>query len=89
MTKTADGFTIAEKDLALRGPGEFFGTAQHGMPALKAGNLLTDGKLIEISRRIADSIIEIDPFLGKEGHRLLKQALFRVYGARMKLIKVG
>jgi len=89
MTKTADGFAIAEKDLALRGPGEFFGTAQHGMPALKAGNLLTDDKLIEMSRQTADSIIEIDPSLGREGHRLLKQALFRVYGARMKLIKVG
>src|SRR5687767_4960214 len=47
MADTSDGFVIAERDLRLRGPGDFFGTRQHGVPALRAGDLLRDGDLLE------------------------------------------
>ena len=58
MARSNDGFKIAEKDLEIRGPGEFFGTRQSGLPDLKAANLLRDYKLLEIARRQAFSLIE-------------------------------
>lgn len=58
MTETTDGFRIAEEDLLIRGPGEFFGTKQSGMPDLKVANILKDHKLIQIARKEAESIIE-------------------------------
>jgi ATP-dependent DNA helicase RecG len=89
MTRTGNGFKIAEEDLALRGPGEFFGTAQHGLPELKAGNLVTDGSLIECARAAAHDILADDPRLALAVNHPLRQELFRVYGARMSLIKIG
>ena len=53
MVKTQDGFEIAEKDLELRGPGEFFGTKQAGMPSLRVANLIRDRELLEIAKREA------------------------------------
>ena len=47
MAETSDGFVIAERDLRLRGPGDFFGTRQHGLPALRAGDLMRDADLLE------------------------------------------
>jgi ATP-dependent DNA helicase RecG len=89
MTTITNGFKIAEEDLSLRGPGEFFGTAQHGMPVLKAGNLITDTALIEDSRALAASIVASDPGLKAEAHQPLKQEVFRVYGNRLCLLKIG
>ena len=60
MTETSDGFRIAEEDLKIRGPGEFFGTKQSGMPDLKVANILKDHKLIRIARQEAENIINID-----------------------------
>jgi len=57
MTTTGDGFKIAEEDLKIRGPGEFFGTRQHGIPDLKVASLVKDQKLINYSRREAGFII--------------------------------
>ncbi|MCM8813502.1 MAG: ATP-dependent DNA helicase RecG [Candidatus Omnitrophica bacterium] len=53
MTKTTDGFAIAEQDLIIRGPGEFFGTRQHGMPELRIGNILHDQELLTLARQDA------------------------------------
>jgi ATP-dependent DNA helicase RecG len=47
MAETSDGFVIAERDLRLRGPGDFFGTRQHGLPTLRAGDLTRDADLLE------------------------------------------
>ena len=53
MVSTSDGFEIAEKDLELRGPGEFFGTRQAGMPSFRVANVLRDRDLLEVARREA------------------------------------
>jgi len=53
LAKTTDGFELAERDLELRGPGDFFGTRQHGMPTLRVGDLLRDQRIMEDARRAA------------------------------------
>ena len=58
MVSTTDGFEVAEKDLELRGPGEFFGTRQAGMPSLRVANLIRDRKLLELAKREARSLLE-------------------------------
>ena len=63
MTKTADGFKIAEEDLRLRGPGDFFGVRQHGLPGLKIADLGCDTKLLQEAQQAALSLLESDPEL--------------------------
>ena len=63
MEKTNDGFIISEKDLEIRGPGEFFGTRQHGLPELKIGNIFTDMETLKMSQKIASEILKEDPLL--------------------------
>lgn len=58
LTETGDGFKIAEEDLKIRGPGEFFGTKQHGLPDLKVANILKDSKLLDSARIEAQEFIE-------------------------------
>jgi ATP-dependent DNA helicase RecG len=58
MVRTNDGFQIAELDLELRGPGEFFGTRQAGMPSFQVANLIRDRKLLEIAKREAAAVLE-------------------------------
>ncbi len=71
MTKTNDGFKIAEYDLLIRGPGEFFGTRQHGLPELKIGNILQDTELLYLARKEAFTYLEREPnFSGDNGDSL-------------------
>ena len=72
MTKTDNGFTIAEKDLQLRGSGEFFGTKQHGMPEFKIANLFQDMEELKEVQSLAIKIINKDPKLEKEENKPLK-----------------
>jgi ATP-dependent DNA helicase RecG len=66
----SDGFKIAEEDLRIRGPGEFFGVRQHGVPGLRIANPLRDQKVVEISRRYVKELLRTDPLLeGVEGLR--------------------
>lgn len=71
MEKTNDGFILAEKDLDIRGPGEFFGRRQSGMPELQLASLM-DIEMIEIARKEAQIIFEIDPNLEEPEHLLLQ-----------------
>jgi ATP-dependent DNA helicase RecG len=87
MAKTNDGFRIAEEDLEIRGPGEFFGTKQSGLPDLKAANLLRDYKLLEIARKEAFALISSDPSL--IGHSQLRIALETFWGKRLELFKTA
>lgn len=72
MCESNDGFYIAEQDLKLRGPGDFFGTRQHGLPELKIANLFEDSDLLIMAQNAADELVKKDPALESEENRLLK-----------------
>jgi ATP-dependent DNA helicase RecG len=78
IEKTQDGFKLAEEDLRLRGPGEFFGTRQSGLPDLRMAKL-SDVALLELARSEAMNLFQIDPELKKTEHQLLAQELARVW----------
>ena len=63
MTRTSDGFQIAEEDLRLRGPGDFFGARQHGLPGLKVADLGCDAQLMREAREAAEELLARDPDL--------------------------
>lgn len=71
MAGTNNGFVIAEEDLKIRGPGEFFGLKQHGLPNLKLANLVRDYKLLEIARAEAQALIKTDPDLERSDYQKL------------------
>ena len=73
-----DGFKLAEEDLKLRGPGEFFGTRQSGLPDLRMARL-SDVALLELARREATRLFEVDPELKKSEHSLLAKELAKVW----------
>jgi len=85
MVSTTDGFKIAEKDLELRGPGDFFGTEQSGLPAFKHANLLRDQELLKQARVLAFAIIKEDYDLSREEHSVLKDIYFKYYLPKEKL----
>jgi ATP-dependent DNA helicase RecG len=61
LVDSTDGFYIAEMDLKLRGPGEFFGTKQSGLPSLRVANILRDAEILEVARREAVAFVESPP----------------------------
>ena len=63
MTRTADGFKIAEEDLRLRGPGDFFGQRQHGLPGLRVADIGCDTQLLREAQAAADALLARDPNL--------------------------
>ena len=74
VEETLDGFKLAEKDLEMRGPGDFFGTRQSGLPELKLASL-GDTPLLELARREAQALFAVDPELSNPDHRLLARKL--------------
>lgn len=72
LQESSDGFKISEKDLELRGPGEFFGTKQHGLPELRIANLITDINILKVAQKDASNILKSDPNLQKEENQPLK-----------------
>jgi ATP-dependent DNA helicase RecG len=78
MEQTQDGFVLAEADLRLRGPGEFFGTRQSGMPDLKVARL-SDVQLIEEAREEAAALLDADPDLSDAEHALLAAEAARLW----------
>jgi ATP-dependent DNA helicase RecG len=78
LTQTNDGFALAEKDLEIRGPGEFFGRRQSGLPELQLASLL-DMEMLKIAQSEAQAIVEEDPMLDKPEHQLLRQRVARFW----------
>jgi ATP-dependent DNA helicase RecG len=89
MLNTQDGFIIAEEDLKIRGPGEFLGTRQSGLPDLKVANIIRDARLLEAAREEAFALIQHDPQLSLPQHKPLKEALLRKWKHKLELVRVG
>lgn len=83
MCSTNDGFKIAEKDLELRGPGEFFGLRQHGLPELKFANLALDMDILAVAKKAAAELLEADPTLSMPQQHALREHI------RSKFSEVG
>ena len=89
MTRSRDGFEIAEHDLKLRGPGELFSARQHGLPDLKIANIVDDFELLNLARRDAFSMIADDPTLTQLAHSVLRHEIIRRFGDKLGLVDVG
>ncbi len=89
MEETDDGFRIAEEDLKIRGPGDFIGTRQSGLPDFRVANLMRDAKILADARNEAFRIIEEDPELKKEEHQLLKEMIDIFWKGKLEYARVG
>jgi ATP-dependent DNA helicase RecG len=89
MRDTDDGFKIAENDLKIRGPGEFFGTKQSGLPRLRIADLLTDQELLELARADALATVDRDPHLRSAEHRELREVVAREMKELLPLTQSG
>ncbi len=87
FSRTNDGFKIAEEDLRLRGPGEFFGTRQSGLPDLRAANIIRDADLLDRARSEAFELINQDPVLAN--YPRLRELLERKWQGKLGLMSVG
>ena len=89
MVKYSDGFRIAEEDLKIRGPGEFFGKRQSGLSELKIGNPLTQMQLLKHAREEAINLLNLDPRLQERAHLSLRERLLQRFPDYQKLMLVG
>ncbi len=79
LSSTPDGFKVSEEDLKLRGPGDFFGSRQHGLPALKIADMSSDTELLRLAQSAADSITSSDPELTRPEHAGLRELAERLF----------
>lgn len=79
MSETCDGFKIADEDLKLRGPGDFFGKRQHGLPSLKIADMLVDMDVLKEAGKAAESVLLGDPSLSDESHKELRRAVDEMF----------
>jgi len=89
MERTTDGFQIAEEDLELRGPGEFFGTRQSGLPDFRVAHIIRDTPILIEARKEAFRVVEEDPALIQPSHSRLKDVLVRRWKGRLELATIG
>lgn len=85
MVKSENGFEIAEEDLRLRGPGEIFGTRQHGLPELNISDLVRHGEILESAGKTASRILKSDPKLSKKENRGLRKRVVKMFGENIQL----
>jgi ATP-dependent DNA helicase RecG len=79
LASTNDGFRIAEEDLRLRGPGDFFGRRQHGLPQLKVADFTADMAVLKEAKKAAEELIAADPSLSLPEHALLKERVRKMF----------
>jgi ATP-dependent DNA helicase RecG len=89
MVATNDGFRIAEVDLELRGPGEFFGTRQHGLPELQVADVVKDAKILFAARDEAFALVRQDPMLKKAENVVIREHLLKQYKDRLEFVHIG
>lgn len=89
LEKSNDGFEISEKDLELRGPGEFFGTKQHGIPELRIANLINDMSILNVVQKEGREILNSDPYLELEKHKKLKEEIDKMFKTRAENLIVN
>lgn len=89
MTKVQNGFEIAEHDLNLRGPGEFYGTRQSGMPDFRIANIIRDVEIISEARQSARLLVEKDPALEAPEYGPLRRGIKRFWGDKLDMVQVS
>jgi ATP-dependent DNA helicase RecG len=89
LVRSHDGFVIAEEDLRIRGPGEFFGLRQWGMPEFRVANIVRDGDLLQQARAEAFSLLQQDPQLSAPAHQRLKEMMLRKWEKKLDLGSVS
>ncbi len=89
LVRSTDGFVIAEEDLRIRGPGEFFGFRQWGMPEFRVANLIRDADILQQARQEAFALLKQDPQLKAPVHRLLREAMLRRWESKLDLGSVS
>jgi ATP-dependent DNA helicase RecG len=89
MTKSQDGFFLAEEDLAIRGAGDFFGVKQSGLPQFKIADIVRDAKILAAARNEAFRIVDQDPTLSSAAHEPLREAIRRHWKERFALADIG
>ncbi len=80
MCRTTDGFRIADKDLELRGPGDFFGSRQHGLPELKIADLTENMDIVRLAKQACDMIFDRDPLLENYENRGIRRGIAELFG---------
>lgn len=86
MTQTNDGFRISQEDLRLRGPGDFFGQRQHGLPAMKIADLSCDMRLLDEAQTAARQLMERDPELTDPAHRPLRRRIRQLFDTNADML---
>ena len=85
MSKISDGFKISEEDLKIRGPGDFFGSRQHGLPALKIADMAEDTEILKQAQEEARAIIKNDPTLSKPENKRLAELVDKLFSRNIDL----
>jgi ATP-dependent DNA helicase RecG len=89
LLRSNDGFVIAEEDLRIRGPGEFFGLRQWGMPEFRVANIVRDGDLLQQARQEAFLLLRLDPGLTAPSHRAVREEMLKKWDKKLELGSVS
>ncbi len=89
MTKYSDGFMISEKDMELRGPGDIFGTRQHGLPEFKIANLYEDIEILKEVQKTASDIVKHQMLEGREDYNILQEHLLSLFEDKMNEVALN
>ena len=89
MESTSNGFKISDEDLKLRGPGDFFGTQQHGYIKSKIGNFIEDGPIIRQTRKRAFEMVEYDPKLQLDKYQKIRKQFMENYRHMLEFVNIS